>query len=423
MIDAAGSMKRAAPPESDAANRGLRKAKFAILFVVFISAIFGLQTSWILDPIVAAARFVSLNLIPIATFLLNAFFIFLIRDLHAGGGVVDAYHALKSSILGVHVHYFPHSFLILAFFLCICGAALIKERLWCRMLCPLGALYALVARFSLLRRVIQGCVQCKRCKSACRMGAIRDDADYAKGECILCMDCVYECPPHITKFVFKQCSTAKVEARQNDRGGGPGISRANFIFLVISSILGLGASFGKRTSAGTPRVNVIRPPGSLKEERFVDRCVRCGNCMKVCPTNGLQPVMLESGIEGMWTPRLVPEIGYCEYNCTLCGNVCPTGAIPRLALEAKKKMRLGLAEIDRSICIPWAHGKTCIVCEEHCPISNKAIKLDRSGTGSAQISRPYVDMTLCIGCGICQAKCPVRPVRAIGVSPQQADRT
>ncbi|MCX5666715.1 MAG: 4Fe-4S dicluster domain-containing protein, partial [Candidatus Omnitrophica bacterium] len=142
--------------------------------------------------------------------------------------------------------------------------------------------------------------------------------------------------------------------------------------------------------------------------------------MKVCITNGLQPVMLQAGPGGIWTPGLVPETGYCEYRCTLCGRACPTGAIPAISQEQKLKVKLGLAAIDRSICLPWAEGKECIVCQEHCPVSEKAIKLDTYAGGSA---RPYVDEYLCVGCGICQNKCPVRPARAIRVSPKNADRT
>jgi formate hydrogenlyase subunit 6/NADH:ubiquinone oxidoreductase subunit I len=142
--------------------------------------------------------------------------------------------------------------------------------------------------------------------------------------------------------------------------------------------------------------------------------------MKVCITNGLQPVVLESGVEGLWTPRLVPEIGYCEYKCTLCGEVCPTGAIPRLSVLEKQKARLGLAVIDHSICLAWDGNEECIVCEEHCPVAEKAIKVREDVVKGKRILRPIVDRALCIGCGICQNKCPVRPVRAIRVDPRQA---
>jgi MauM/NapG family ferredoxin protein len=190
--------------------------------------------------------------------------------------------------------------------------------------------------------------------------------------------------------------------------------------LIFSSIFISGYRVNKKNAAINH--DVIRPPAALNEEEFLNRCVRCGNCMKVCITNGLQPTMFQSGLQGVWTPRLVPEIGYCEYQCTLCGNTCPTGAILSLSVEQKKAVKLGVAEIDRSICIPWAHNKDCIVCEEHCPISQKAIKLKGVKIGSRTIFRPYIDEVLCVGCGICQNKCPVRPRRAIEVAPRNADR-
>lgn len=139
--------------------------------------------------------------------------------------------------------------------------------------------------------------------------------------------------------------------------------------------------------------------------------------MRICPTNGLQPAIFESGFSGIWTPHLVPEIGYCEYNCNSCGNVCPTAAIPKLSLVDKKKQILGIAIIDKNICIAWLENKECIVCEEHCPVSQKAIKFNVEFFNGKRVPKPYVDISLCVGCGICQNKCPTRPARAIRVLP------
>jgi len=144
--------------------------------------------------------------------------------------------------------------------------------------------------------------------------------------------------------------------------------------------------------------------------------------MKVCVTNGLQPVLLESGLGGIWTPRLVPETGYCEYNCALCGTVCPTGAIPRLDLAHKQKTRLGVAVVDKTRCLAWGEYEECLVCEEHCPIPEKAIQVVMIERDGRTVPAPVVVEERCIGCGICQNKCPVQPVRAIRVSPHRADR-
>lgn len=414
-VDLCGNIKNKNPDLKGSKNKALRSPKFYMLGIVTICSFLGIQIAWILDPIVITARFVSLNLIPLVTFSVDRILIFLIQRLNFYTPLYDFYRALKSSTLGIHVYYFSHSGAILIFFIVICLSTFITKRFWCRSICPLGALYSLAARFSLLRRTVDKCTNCMRCKNNCKMAAIKDDMSYIKGECILCMDCIYDCPTNETRFSW---NPGKIESDKVD------LSKRSFLFLMFSSFLSLGFMIRKGWRSKKEIGDVIRPPAALKEYDFVDRCVRCGNCMRVCITNGLQPVVFESGLEGIWTPRLVPEIGYCEYQCTLCGNVCPTKAIPVLSLEKKKKIRLGLAEIDRSICIAWAENKECIVCEEHCPVADKAIKLTEYKIGPTKIIlRPDIDQGLCVGCGICQNKCPTRPVRAIRVSPLYSDRT
>jgi formate hydrogenlyase subunit 6/NADH:ubiquinone oxidoreductase subunit I len=143
--------------------------------------------------------------------------------------------------------------------------------------------------------------------------------------------------------------------------------------------------------------------------------------MRACPTGGLQPVLTEAGPEGLYTPRLVPKVGYCEYYCSLCTQVCPTGAIRKLTIEEKNKVKIGTAWVNKSRCIPYVLGKPCIVCEEHCPVSPKAIKLvdaeAKLPDGTAAVQKaPVVDIELCIGCGICENKCPVMDDPAIFVT-------
>ncbi|MGB2879615.1 MAG: 4Fe-4S binding protein [Candidatus Omnitrophota bacterium] len=410
MIDGTGAFRKTKfRPVSNEVNRKIRKIKFYILGIIALISLAGMQVAWVLDPVVIMARFVSLNLIPTATLVLDRSFSILIQNFNLYGPVYDAYRALKSSVLGVEVHYFASSPVIFMFFVFVISTVFIMPRFWCRAVCPLGALYALTARFSLLRRVVQKCAHCRVCVSACRMGAILDDRSYVKGECILCMDCVYGCPQNTIKFTWPGAGKLEGENR--------GISRKDFVFLLFSSVFLMG--FRWRKKAG--EAGLIRPPAALKEADFLDRCIRCGNCMKVCPTNGLQPTMLQAGIEGIWTPHLVPEIGWCEYNCALCGSVCPTGAITKVTHKQKLVTKLGTAKVDRTKCIAWAYNQECLVCEEHCPVADKAIKIVKEG-GDISVGKPVVDPSLCVGCGICQNKCPVTPVRAIRVSPEGADR-
>lgn len=384
-----------------------RNIKYFILGIIVIFAFIGIQIVWVFDPLVITARFFSLNFIPSFTLALDKSLIFLIKSFNFYAPLYDFYRMLKLSILGTKIFYFPHSLITLSFFVAICGSVFITKRFWCRAICPLGAVYSLAAKFSLLSRRVDKCTNCMKCKVDCRMSAINKDMSYKKGECILCMDCVYDCPIHATRFSWP---TAKADEAISDKSA---ISRKNFLFLIASSFLLSGFMWKE----GPSDKKLIRPPGVKNEREFLNKCIRCGNCMKICPTNGLQPAIFESGLAGIWAPHLVPEIGYCEYNCNLCGTVCPTGAIPRLSLAQKQAEKLGTAIIDKKICLPWSQNKECIVCEEHCPVANKAIKAYEEIVDGKKLHKPYVDISLCVGCGICQNKCPTRPERAIKVSP------
>jgi ferredoxin len=131
-------------------------------------------------------------------------------------------------------------------------------------------------------------------------------------------------------------------------------------------------------------------------------------------------VVSEAGLEGLWTPVLVPRAGYCDYSCNACGQVCPVEAIPRLSLEEKRQRVIGQAHINEDRCIAWADHVDCIVCEEMCPVPDKAIVLEeaevRTGDGErVTVQHPHVIRDRCIGCGICEYKCPVNGEAAIRV--------
>jgi len=178
------------------------------------------------------------------------------------------------------------------------------------------------------------------------------------------------------------------------------------------------------------------------EEEFLSKCIRCGACIKVCPTAGLQPSGLdEVGLKGLWTPHLVPRLGQCDYGCHACGQVCPSGAIRPLDLPVKQLTVIGRAYIDTNRCLPWADNVPCAVCEEMCPVPDKAILLlsgeegepimhgggrgrgGGQGIGAAsetEAPRPYVLSTRCIGCGLCEKRCPLNGESAIRVySPNE----
>jgi ferredoxin-type protein NapF len=181
----------------------------------------------------------------------------------------------------------------------------------------------------------------------------------------------------------------------------------------------------------------MRPPGALPEQQFLSACTRCAECMRVCPTNALQPSFLETGWEGIWTPLLVPSIGPCAEKCSACGDVCPTHAIRPFTWQDKRyKIKMGLANVDHNTCVAWNGGRDCIVCAEVCPYSAVIFRdifddglpkdptqpITAPGNKGRTKRVPTVDEKLCTGCGICEYHCPVLPNHSIIVYTFQEDR-
>ena len=166
---------------------------------------------------------------------------------------------------------------------------------------------------------------------------------------------------------------------------------------------------------------LIRPPGTDRDDVFLDKCIRCGQCMKICPTNVIQPAVLQTGVEGFYSPIMAMRLGYCDYRCNLCGQVCPTGAIEKLKLKDKQKDIIGLALFNKDRCLPWYKNENCDVCEKNCPIPGKAIRMqerkiiDNNGEKKV-VNYPYIVEDLCNGCGKCEYVCPVNGTAGVLIS-------
>ncbi|MCX7007109.1 MAG: 4Fe-4S dicluster domain-containing protein, partial [Kiritimatiellaeota bacterium] len=152
----------------------------------------------------------------------------------------------------------------------------------------------------------------------------------------------------------------------------------------------------------------LRPPCALGEEKFSGVCIRCGNCERVCPARIIQPDLGATGLANLLTPTLRFSTDYCRENCTRCLDVCPSGALPRLSLEQKRKHVIGIARLDLDICL-LAAGQECTECIKSCPFN--ALAVESKGFSS----QPVLDLKKCNGCGACETNCPVRPRRAIRV--------
>ncbi|HOG07773.1 MAG TPA: 4Fe-4S binding protein [Syntrophales bacterium] len=408
-----GALKRG-PVRSRPAN-GYRY-KYYLLVFLGVSSIFTVQLSGIADPLALLVRSLSVSVHPALQVATTATFDAIYASFPAGiVGVSEwIYGGLKQIFLAFRQPLFLQSASIGGLFLGILALNLREPRFWCKYLCPLGALLGLLSRYALLDRTVsEGCDGCGACARTCQ-GAARPDGKetWRKAECLACMNCDDACPRNAVRFGFSR----KKPVASLDLGKRRVIGSMTAGLLAAPLLRTTPLS---RPAAAEPKL--IRPPGALEEKEFLRRCVKCGECMKVCLTNGLQPTLLEAGIEGIWSPMLVPRIGYCEYRCTLCGQVCPTGAIRRLSLAEKAEVRIGLAMIDPGRCLPYAHARSCIVCEEVCPTPKKAIWFETAAVKTRdgqtlRVKQPRVDLELCIGCGICEAKCPVLGEPAITVS-------
>lgn len=250
-------------------------------------------------------------------------------------------------------------------------------RFYCRFVCPLGALLGVLGRYAIWRvgRKAGECTLCGLCEADCE-GACEPLATIRAHECVLCMNCLVDCRHGCITYSTRPSASGEIVS--------PDLSRRG---LAITLASGIAAVPLLRLSGGLEHnwsPDVVRPPGALAEKDFLARCIKCGQCMRICPTNIIQPAGLEAGMEGLWTPKLNFRVGTsgCQLNCIACGHVCPTAAIRPISLVEKRginefaelgPVRLGTAFLDHGRCLPWAMDKPCIVCQENCPVSPKAI--------------------------------------------------
>lgn len=389
-----------------------RSIKYGLLIVILAAALLGNLTLLILDPLTIFIRTFTAGLWPavdqIVTSIETA--LYGVPALSQPVSTVDAW--LRPAIFPSEPVYYREAWLFGAVFLGVIALNLIAPRFWCRYLCPLGGLLGWISRGALLRReVSEECKGCTLCTIVCPTGTVDPAKHYASdpAECTLCLECLAVCPRSTIKFQPR----LKLSSRQ---AYDP--SRRQFL---AAAALAVGGVAFFHSDAVRQRVNdhFLRPPGVLEDD-LLDKCIRCGECVRSCPTHGLQPAFNQAGLEGLWTPLLVPRLGYCAYSCNSCGQVCPVQAIPKLSLDDKRTQVIGKATIDQNRCIAWADHGACIVCEEMCPLPEKAITLEQRDFASLDgstttVQLPHVDRDKCIGCGICEFKCPLNGEAAIRV--------
>ena len=393
------------------------RIKYFLLIMLLVGAVMGLNLAGLIDPISLLFRSLALAILPaIGTGLKELFDVMAASDIKALNYLSYGGEALVSPVFGYGYPAYKTAWFIGLIFLVILFLNRIKPRFWCRILCPLGALLGIFSRFTILRleKDQAKCTDCTLCSRRCQGAASpMPGQTWENAECLLCFNCFDACPEGALSFRFRWSPKLNRKPDMGRRAVLGGL--VGGISLPLLSNLDVGAHH-----VSDPRL--IRPPGALPEKDFLQLCQRCGLCMKACPTNAINPTLAEAGMAGFWTPHLIMTQGYCEYTCTLCGSVCPTGAIREISAKEKieRPIIIGVAYVDRGRCLPWSGNGPCIVCQELCPTSPKAIYLKKEVVPGPDHSPmpanvPYVDLKTCVGCGICENKCPVRGRPAIRV--------
>jgi polyferredoxin len=416
------------------AYRPIFQFKYYGLAIFLVLAAFGSLQIGLLDPICLLVRSFAVTVKPGIDAALPAGIDFL----RPSPGAIDQRVFSGAWFVGI---------LLIAFV----GLNLVIPRFFCRVLCPLGAFLGVLSRFAFWRidRDLTRCTDCNLCLRHCE-GASDPQAALRKAECFVCFNCIDDCPedalsfrlapvpPHKQIIGAIKSGTATLFGRkviskiQETEIAAPAVPRRRWIFAAVAGVITYPfLRFSKAVNKRSFNHKAIRPPGTVAEDEFLERCIKCDQCINVCPTNVLQPSTLaEGGLEALWTPVMDFRTGFCQLNCTLCSEVCPTGAIQKISLAQKLGLgpyidqgpiRLGTAFFNQGRCLPWSMETPCVVCEEVCPVSPKAIgtyteTISRWDGTKVTLNKPYMRPELCIGCGICERECPVMDDPAVYVT-------
>lgn len=380
-----------------------RNIKYILLGVVLTAAVLGVNMAFWVSPIPLVTRFYGLVLHPLAL-------------LGADGALATAEPVLdQMGVTGAQYWYpslrvYATAGFVAGLWLVLLVLEAIRPRFWCRYVCPAGALLGLASRLAFWKRRTTSCTGCGRCAAVCTAGTLLKDATVTdSSECLTCRACEAVCVKGAVRFGYREPTS------QMSLPSSP--SRRALIGSVAVGAVLAGAASAEFVGTESAGASVVRPPGSVPESDFLARCVRCGACMKACPSGGLQPLWLQAGFSGLFSPFLDPRSGPCAPECTACGNVCPSQAILSLPLQEKRWAKVGTAVVDQLRCLAWAEDKRCMVCQETCPYG--AISVVPQAGRVAPV--PVVRADWCYGCGYCERHCPTATA-SIRVEPAGALR-
>jgi len=380
------------------------KTRYSILAVTTLLFLFGFIIAVnILDPYSNFGRIIAQFFKPILVFLNNiAAFIF---------EKLKLYWVYPADIRGFRIT----SLILPTIFLGLAGYfSYTRGRLYCNTVCPVGSLLGLISKYSIYKIEIDvaACENCGHCGTVCKSQCIDVKTKYVDfTRCVSCFNCFEVCPTLGMKYSnsYSRKSAQLTPEAENDR--------RKFLLSTSAYLLGYaGISYGQNkvkvyttNTVPTLKKYAVSPPGSISHDHFNGICTACNLCVSACPTQVLQPSFIEYGLTGMFQPHFENSAGYCNFDCTICGEVCPTGAILPLKKEDKKLTQVGRAKFIKEDCVVETQKTDCGACSEHCP--TKAVHMIPYNN----LFLPEVREEYCVGCGACEHACPTVPYKAIYV--------
>jgi ferredoxin len=296
------------------------------------------------------------------------------------------------------------------FFVLIMMLSLRYGRLYCNTVCPVGAFLGLLSRAALFQWTIDktACTACRRCERICKADCIDAAAGAIdQSRCVGCFNCLSACRKGAIHYRPAWGRTEQPAVWSPARRGFLIASLAALASVFAALPAGVRNLFGAVHPA---RPLPVTPPGSVGTAHFTKACTACHLCVSVCPTQVLTPSVGNRGLPVFMQPVMDYGTGYCDYECNACGRVCPTGAILPLTLQDKKRLQIGLAELNEDECVVYKNKKNCGACGEVCPTGAIVFK------EKDHILYPEVEDRHCTGCGACELACPTTP-KSIIVKP------
>jgi ferredoxin len=322
-----------------------------------------------------------------------------------------SFYNIPPRILLPEIYIVPFLFLAIVIYL-----SYSHGRLFCNSLCPTGAFLGLISRISFLKIAIDenACNNCGACEKVCKSNCIESETkriDFSA--CVGCFNCIHACPTSGVIYARQLSGSSQRKPASFDS------SRRTFFKSITIPAIGLitptiGNSDTATTKPGSyfaSKKIPITPPGAISTRHFTDLCTACHLCVSFCPSQVLYPTFIEYGLSGIFQPKMNYDASYCNYDCTICGEVCPNGAILPVDIDTKKLIQIGKAVFVRDDCVVVKNKKDCAACSEHCP--TKAV---HTVPYEGKLKIPELNNDICVGCGACEHACPTTPRKAIYVA-------